>query len=39
VQLLSIALALYHGQAIVPLNRGDGGRLIRESAARDLPQA
>src|SRR2546425_6973684 len=39
VQLLSIAVALYHGQAIVPLNRGDGGRLIRESAARDLPQA
>lgn len=39
VQLLSIALALHHGQAVVPLSRGDGGRLIRESAARDLPQA
>src|SRR2546422_736236 len=38
MQLLSIALALYHGRAIVPLSRGDGGRLIRESAARDLPQ-
>ena len=39
VQLLSIALALHHGRTIVPLSRGDGGRLIRESVARDLPQA
>ncbi len=39
VQLLSIALALHAGQAVVPLNRRDGGRLIRGSAIRGLPCA
>jgi len=39
VQLLSIALALHAGQAVVPLSRRDGGRLIRGSAMRGLPHA
>lgn len=39
VQLLGIALALHHRQAVVPLRRRDGGRLIRGSAVRGLPQA
>lgn len=39
VQLLGIALALHHGQSVVPLGRRDGGRLIRGSRTRGLPEA
>ncbi|HET8679506.1 MAG TPA: SIS domain-containing protein [bacterium] len=31
VQLLDLALALEHGQSVIPLSRRDGGRLIRGS--------
>ncbi|MGH2402963.1 MAG: SIS domain-containing protein [bacterium] len=40
VQLLVLALALQHGQLVIPLSRRDGGRLIRgSSAVRGMPEA
>ncbi len=39
LQLLGIALALNHGQSVIPLGRRDGGRLIRSSPMRGLPEA
>ncbi len=34
MQLLGIALALHHGQTVIPLSRRDRGQLIRGSAVR-----
>jgi glutamine---fructose-6-phosphate transaminase (isomerizing) len=38
VQLLNLGLALEHGRPVIPLARRDGGRLIRGSPVRGMPE-